>query len=75
MPTTRRLKMHKARLAAVAANVDSYSSIGGGGLIFNNSTSCTSSGPLKALHPLDNVLPQSLSNTSYRGIILNAYCY
>ncbi|CAH8558470.1 unnamed protein product [Schistosoma guineensis] len=66
MPTTRRLKMHKARLAAVAANVDSYSSIGGGGLIFNNSTSCTSSGPLKALHPLDNVLPQSLSNTSYR---------
>ncbi|CAH8577553.1 unnamed protein product [Schistosoma rodhaini] len=69
MPTTRRLKMHKARLAAAAAattNVDSYSSIGGGGLMFNNSTSCTSSGPLKALHPLDNLLPQSLSNSSYR---------
>ncbi|VDP19371.1 unnamed protein product [Schistosoma margrebowiei] len=62
MPTTRRLKMHKARLAAAAANPDSYS----GGLMFNNSTSCTSSGPLKALHPLDNVLPQSLPNTSYR---------
>ncbi|CAI2729525.1 unnamed protein product [Schistosoma spindalis] len=73
MPTTRRLKMHKARLAAAAAtttttttsNIDSYSSISGG-LLFNNSISCTSSGPLKALHPLDNVLPQSLPNTSYR---------
>ncbi|CAH8613303.1 unnamed protein product [Schistosoma rodhaini] len=69
MPTTRRLKMHKARLAAAAAtttNVDSYSSIGGGGLMFNNSTSYTSSGPLKALHPLDNIFPQSLPNSSYR---------
>ncbi|KAH8869779.1 Partitioning defective 3 [Schistosoma japonicum] len=58
MPTTRRLKMHKARLAAAATVTDPDSSITG--------QSIGISGPLKALHPVDTVLPQSLSKSSYR---------
>ncbi|KAK4470300.1 hypothetical protein MN116_005605 [Schistosoma mekongi] len=58
MPTTRRLKMHKARLAAAATITDPHSSTTG--------QSIGISGPLKALHPVDTVLSQSLSKSSYR---------
>ncbi|CAH8567017.1 unnamed protein product [Heterobilharzia americana] len=67
MPTTRRLKMHKARLAAGAATNSQLpiSVVGGGGQGLGGIAG-SGSGPLKALHPSNGMPPQSPVNTSHQ---------
>ncbi|CAH8857471.1 unnamed protein product [Trichobilharzia szidati] len=75
MPTTRRLKMHKARLAAAAAaaanshtptSTTTTTTFAGGNGNQLTGTIGSGTGPLKALHSLSAIPPQSPVYTSYQ---------